>query len=289
MVKESTFYKTEQPGPTIPELRNKLDELEALRAAIFEREMFEFHTELREAVVEKENGAPTRVIRGYASTKNVDRYGDIIEPSAYRRSLKSWVNNGVILLYHNTEKAMGLPLSGEIDERGLKIEATIGQGVQYVDDAWSLIQQRILKALSVGFRILPKGEKWMEEVDPGSGFKVRIIKKLELFETSVVSIPANRESLFEVAKGIETGSDLEGKRPEWYERRIAGGIVPDTDILRASLAQAELEERGYEELDQSLSHMDTMIKKLRDTERNATVNRAVNRLHKFVSKKGVTS
>ena len=200
---------------------------------IIAREVFECHLEMKAA---EDAGEGERLIEGYASTKDLDRYSDIIEPSAFKKSLRPFVKNGVILLHHFPALAAGVPVEASIDDKGLYIKARIGFGPQYVEDAWSLIEQKILKAFSVGFSIPKDGVEMTDEEDPVTGWKIRIIKKLELLETSIVSIGANRPSLFSLTKGFLTGSDLTGKRPAWYE---PNRNVEDEAFVRQCLLSGE--------------------------------------------------
>ena len=181
-------------------------EHETTPASGVEYDRFECHAEIRDAS-EKGN---TRVVQGYANTKNLDRMNEIVEPHAFRSSLQAWVKDGAILLNHDTDKPLGRPLEGTIDENGLKIKAEIARDIEYAEDAWKLIKQKVLRAFSIGYKVLKdKVEEVSKENDPeGVGKRVRRILDLELYEVSVVTIPANRESLFSVTKGLQFGTDM---------------------------------------------------------------------------------
>jgi HK97 family phage prohead protease len=252
---------------------------------IEEREMFECHAEFK--TVRETNDK--RTIEGYANTKNIDRYGDVIEPKAFKASLRYWLKNGVILLHHNPALPVGTPKAASVDGEGLYIKAEVAKGLSpmsYVEEAWNLVQQKVLKAFSVGFRILPGGEEWSEEQDPKSGFKKRVITKLELFETSIVSLPANRESLFDVAKGIQTGSDLEGKVPDWYRQRQQGfGLLPDDKDVREVLnARHNNEADAYGDLDEFLETMKAAIGRMNSRATAARAQATIDRMNKVLGK-----
>lgn len=287
MTDEKTFYKHAQPGPSTLNVEGNA----VLVEEIVNREVFECHAEILDIKETREAGEEKRIVRGYANTKDIDRYGDVIEPAAFKASVKQWLKNGVMLLHHNPSKPVGLPRSAKIDDKGLYIEASVGFGNtpdSYIEETWSLIKQGILKAFSVGFRILPGGEKWHDEVDPKSGFKKRTITKLELFETSFVSIGANRQSLFSVVKGMLTGSDAEGSVPNWYSARKIVGIDPEydinSDILKMISDRRENESDQYKSLDECVARIDQVLKKIRDEHNNENVVRTINKLKSFIGK-----
>lgn len=146
-----------------------------------------------------------RRIAGYANTKNIDRYNEIIDPKAFRSSIKRWKKNGVILLDHDSKKPIGFPGPGtKIDKDGLWLDAIIVEDDPDADYAWGKIVKRLKRAFSVGFRSL--ADEWRQI--EGYKDKIRVITDLDLYEVSVVTIPANIQSTFDLVKGIVHGSDL---------------------------------------------------------------------------------
>lgn len=163
---------------------------------------FQFHIQLK--TVDDEE----RLIEGYASTSDVDRVDEVIEPGAFRRSLKSFVKNGVILAYHRFDMPIGKPVEAEIDDKGLKITARIAKGISpddHVEQVWNLIKQGVLSAFSVGFR--PLKVENVESDGEKRGVARRRITDLDLYETSVVPIPANPHARFALAKAFEDAAD----------------------------------------------------------------------------------
>jgi hypothetical protein len=160
----------------------------------------EFHVEVKSI-----EGDDDLRVRGYASTNDVDRYEDIVEPSAFKSTMDYYMKNGIVLLDHDPSQRIGLPVDYEITDKGLVFEAKIMRGFHPLDvreRARTEMQQGILKAFSIGFRILSD-----EAVPRGNKSGRRRIKELELFEISAVGIPANRSTMFSVVKGLSTGSD----------------------------------------------------------------------------------
>jgi len=145
-------------------------------------------------------------IKGYASTNDTDRAGDVIEKEAWEKGgLENYTNNPVILFNHDYNRPIGRATGLETDDRGLRITANISKSA---GDVTNLVKEGILRALSVGFRV--KDADYIEETD---GLK---ISDAELFEISVVSVPANQAATFSVAKSFDTQSEYD----EWKKQFV---------------------------------------------------------------------
>lgn len=143
-------------------------------------------------------------IEGFASTENIDRVNEVVLASAFKKSLKQFMKNPVLLLHHGFDvegrSPVGKIVEAEIIEgKGLKIKAFISKTEEKLR---TKIEEGLFKAFSFGFRILDS------VADKVRGINISKITNLELLEISVVSIPANRQALFSVAKAFELGSDL---------------------------------------------------------------------------------
>lgn len=164
--------------------------------------------------VEEVNG--DRFIEGYASTDAVDSYNEIIEPQAFAKGLPRFLKYPVLLLNHmRTHLPIGKVVLVEIRERGLWVRAQISKTA---DDIWSLIQEGILKGFSVGC-----GKGILKEPDPRIPGSPGIWKEVQLLEVSVVDIPANPETLFEVAAA-------KGFNLSRYVRRDDADILTRTEF-----------------------------------------------------------
>lgn len=150
---------------------------------------FQFHAKLVTT-----HGAE-RTIAGYASTREVDRAGEVVEPAAFRDSLTTFLRNPILTYMHNWADPIGRVTDAVIDERGLAITAQLSKTA---DKVWTLIEEGVLRALSIGYDVLE------EHFDAG----VNHITKLRLYEVAVVSIPANQHCLFSVSKALCHGTDL---------------------------------------------------------------------------------
>lgn len=155
---------------------------------------FRFHMKL----VETDRGR--RRIEGYASTRDLDRTGDVVQPGAFADSLKDFMTNPVLTYMHDWSDPIGKVINVRIDEVGLFIRAEISETA---DRVWKLIEEDILRAFSIGYEVLE--EKLIDGVNH--------ILRLRLYEVAIVSIPANRRALFSVSKALEAGDDLVARGP----------------------------------------------------------------------------
>ena len=153
------------------------------------------------------DGDGERRITGLANTPIVDRYNEVITLEALRDAIPEFKKNPMMLFMHSMANPIGLYDSFAIVESkraiksGLELSGTIGTNFEPAERAWTMAQQRILRAMSIGF--IP--HKWeMREIDnkrTGKKQPVLHYTLIELLENSLVSIPANSGALFTVDKG----------------------------------------------------------------------------------------
>ncbi len=193
---------------------------EEVYKGLIEHGGFRFHAEIKQVDEEK------RIIRGFANTKNIDRVGDIVEPSAFRKSLAAFSRRGKILWGH-WGNGIGTAINAEIRDKGFFLEAQIGTGFDAsgsfiasleIEDAWNRIRQGINDAFSIGFQII-ESESIPEADRPTQGFYTadRRIILLDLYEVSVVAIEANVQSTFNIVKAMQHGTDLWDRRKKCFQ------------------------------------------------------------------------
>ncbi len=135
-------------------------------------------------------------ISGYASTTDIDRHGDVIPASVWEAGIQNYLKNPIILAYHSHDLPVGRVVEHKVDDKGLWVKARISAAAE---DVFNLVKDGVLTAFSVGFRIL--------DAEYNSAAEVFIVKELELHEISVVSVPANQNTLFSLAKSFETDDE----------------------------------------------------------------------------------
>jgi HK97 family phage prohead protease len=130
-------------------------------------------------------------ISGYASTYQWDRDGEKFVRGAW--DLNEYKKNPVVLWAHNpAELPIGKAIAIEEDDYGLKVTVEFNQADEKSMSVFELIKNGFLNAFSVGFI---RRDYRMEDTGDGSGQKGLAITKAELYEFSVVSVPANPGAL----------------------------------------------------------------------------------------------
>lgn len=130
-----------------------------------------------------------------------DRYGDIIEPSGW--DLKWFKKNPIALFGHSSSFPIGTWSNVRVE--GGKLIAKLNLAARgtsaRIDELISLVEQGVLRAVSVGFKPL----KW-EPIDKEKPYAGLRFLKAELMETSLVSVPANPAALA-VAKSLNLSTE----------------------------------------------------------------------------------
>lgn len=143
-------------------------------------------------VVEKDGKSDTLTIKGYANTVSKDRSGDVIVKEAWEKGgMDDYLKNPIILAFHDYSRPVGTTVDYNVTDKGLEIVAEISKAA---GEVYNLIKDGVLKTFSVGFSI--KDADYEKDVD------TFFIKDLELYEISVVSVPANQDSTFSLAKSF---------------------------------------------------------------------------------------
>lgn len=128
-------------------------------------------------------------VSGYLSTfGNVDDGGDLILPGAFDATLASG-RKVKFLFDHDGSKPLGPPLTLTADDHGLFAKGRISKTALGAD-VHTLLLDGALDSWSIGY--LPTDFTWK---DQGDGAMVRILKTVDLFEGSLVSVPMNALAL----------------------------------------------------------------------------------------------
>lgn len=134
-------------------------------------------------------------IAGYANTSDKDRTGDIVLPNAWTKGVENFRRNPILLYQHDHGKPIGRVNNITVDKKGIFVEASVSDAAEKQHAVKTLIKDGVLKSFSVGFRI--------KDADYDKRSDTFVIKDLELLEISVVSVPANQNSLFSIRKSFE--------------------------------------------------------------------------------------
>ena len=95
---------------------------------------------------------------GYASVFHVvDNHRDIIEPGAFRTSLKSRKDPVQLLWQHQWEEPLGVIESLFEDARGLFVRGKLLMEVARAREAYALLKSGVLRGLSIGYNVSERG------------------------------------------------------------------------------------------------------------------------------------
>jgi HK97 family phage prohead protease len=134
------------------------------------------------------------------STPNPDRICDIVEQDWNLREFKK---NPIALWGHDTDNPIGVWENVRVEANNLlgKLRLAARGTSGFIDTLHSLIEQRIVKAVSVGF--IPTKAEPLDEENPWGGWR---LSGNNLLECSLCTVPMNAEAL-SLAKSLK-GADM---------------------------------------------------------------------------------
>jgi len=136
-----------------------------------------------------------RRITAIASTGNIDRDNEIIEPEAFRESLPIFMKNPVVLAAHQHRLSDGRSpvvanvVSASVTPAGVEVIIEFHSITPLAEEYWQLYSTKVQKALSIGYISL---EGSYEQRNSKSVF---VHTKIEWIELSLCPVGSNRDSL----------------------------------------------------------------------------------------------
>lgn len=170
-------------------------------------------------------------IEGLASTfGNLDRDGDIIIKGAFKNTLTRRMPK--LLNQHRIDQPIGVIDQAFESEEGLRIKARMPKDNSMVKDLLPLLKMGALRDFSIGFNPIDV------DITPDGN---RVIKEIDLWEVSLVTIPANPEARVTGVKKLDdskkdTSKDKENK------------IDKDENIVDAIKAETIVTKREFEQM-----------------------------------------
>lgn len=134
---------------------------------------------------------------GYLSVfNNVDAYREVVMPGAFTESLAKWKSEGrlpPVLWQHWSDQPIGPFTAMEEDKKGLRVEGRLLIGeVEKATEAHALLKNNVISGMSIGFETI--GEEWDKEN------RIRKLTKINLWEGSIVTFPANPKAQVDAVK-----------------------------------------------------------------------------------------
>lgn len=153
-------------------------------------------------------GGGRRIFSGLATTPEVDRVNDTIDPMG-----ASFKNPLALLRAHDSRCPIGNVTFAKPTPKGIEFEAEIpviaepGMLKDRLDMAWGEIKAGLVRAVSIGFKPI----KYAFMDDGGIEFQ-----EIEIYELSTVAIPANAGAVISAVKSID------------HKLRLAAGVPEPT-------------------------------------------------------------
>jgi HK97 family phage prohead protease len=201
-------------------------------------------------------------IFGTANASEKDRDGDIILREAWEKegALNHYIKNPIILAFHDHARPIGRAISYSVDDIGLHITAVISKAA---GDVYELIKKGILRTFSVGFRV--------KDADYDNATDTFLIKELELYEVSVVSVPANPGSTFNVKKSL-TKEEFEDFKNEFIKTSI--DVKNEQNLLDEEIENMDKDSNKVQELEQKMANLAAGVEMLIEAQAKAEQEKA---------------
>lgn len=175
-----------------------------------------------------------RVVVGYASTFDVDSDNVQITHEALEGAKDDLLTYSTVLFNHDMDRPIGKVVDTEVDEIGLLVKIVLSKEE---DDIWKKVQEGIINKFSIKGRAL--------EIVPVEGEnQVVQIKRIELFEVSLVSVPANVEAAtisHWVAKTLKTEETETSHSTNTYMKELLKKLKTILEKEKLEELKAELD------------------------------------------------
>lgn len=206
-------------------------------------------------------------IEGHGSVfGNVDLGGDVVLPGAFQRSLSNHKAEGTspaMLWQHDHQRPIGVWTEFAEDDTGLYLK---GEFADTADgrDARTLAEMRAVRGLSIGFQL--RDADFDKE-------GIRLIKEVDLWETSLVTFPMNPKAQIEAFKS-QFGNDP--RSFENYLREAGCSRKSAKEIIHDVMGESSVMlEEPQCEADEDIAKMMSELNDKLIAERLAELNRRI--------------
>jgi len=217
-------------------------------------------------------------ITGKAATNDLDRYGDIITEKALINGARDLLANPTVFEDHNYDvsKAVGKVMESKVVTIGTQTAIFVKVAIsKTANELWTKIKEGIIRAFSIGG--IWKETEYDKERD------IWLINDMELWELSIVGVPANPSATFgslglEAMKFIksmkskdndkETGEKNMTEEPEWMKnfKNLIEKFVETQENTEKSIVelkkQLDNENKQAPQIQDSNTELKQMVKDL---------------------------
>lgn len=235
------------------------------RNKYMEKEYKDFPLEIKAEDI-KEDG--TFAGYGSLSDKVPDSYRDIVAQGAFRETLRNGGRNknGVPMLWqHNRSKIPGVWSSMIEDNAGLKVEGKLALKTTLGSDVYEIMKMgaelgTFQLGMSIGYDA--------KEVEFDKENRTRTIKRLDLWELSIVTFPAKLGAGVDTVKGIEEAKTIreieDALRESGHTKTEAQYIIEAVKTSLRESEKKEAEEKALRESEQEKFVLGSILDTLKD-------------------------
>lgn len=191
-----------------------------------------------------DDGLAELQFEGYASVfGNKDSYGDVVTKGAFKETLATWKASGNELPclwshdMNDPESNIGHVLEAKEDEHGLRVKVQLDPESAKAATVYRLLKGRRVSQMSFAYEVLDAAAQKSEEL--GDYYE---LKKLKLFEVSVVPIGANQETEILAVKLAENLAHMKAGRTLSAKNETA--LRTAYDALGSVLSQLDDSEKA---------------------------------------------
>ena len=209
-----------------------------------------------------------REFSGYGSVfGNTDLGDDVVMPGAFSRSLREWKHRGQapqMFWMHDPSKVAGRWDEMREDRKGLYVKGTLAS-TPLGDEMRTLLKMDAVRGLSIGYRT--RESDWDDEGN-------RLLKAVDLWEVSLVSLPMNPLAQVTLAKSRLSAAGEYVPTPREFERilrdvgcsktvakRICGKVF-DTELCGGTLPEHGRRDDGSTEEAEMLKGLNGLLDKI---------------------------
>lgn len=182
----------------------------------------------------KELDEEARTFSGLAATYDLDLGGDVIEPGAFKRTLKNWKKAKRVLPLldsHNGQSVrsvVGKLLDAEEVTRGLEAEFKVIEGPDG-DEVFRRVKGGYVDGLSIGYSAVKV--RYPESDEERATGVYRFLQEVKLHEISVVLWPMNPEARIDTATAKALLMAARDKELDDDDRAELRGLATEINAL----------------------------------------------------------
>lgn len=191
------------------------------------------------------------IFSGYGSVFGVvDSYQEVVAAGAFKESLDSRMPS--LLWQHRSGEPIGVYTTVKEDNIGLHVEGKLALKTTRGAEAYELLKMGAISGLSIGFVTRE------DSYDRVTG--VRTLKKVDLWEVSLVTFPANDASRVANVKSIESIKSLADAEAYLREAGGLGKREAVAMLARIKSLQGRSESDGLGELKALIQRNTSLLK-----------------------------